>query len=69
MAKDDEHYDADRWGRGRAKPKGGTGAYTENTKFKSGDDIGADRCGNVDRSGTSNKKPYGSFHYPHTEEG
>jgi hypothetical protein len=69
MSKDNDHRDSDRYGRGRANPKGGTGAYTESSRFKSGDDIGKDRCGKTDRSDSPRQKPYGSMHYPHTKDG
>jgi hypothetical protein len=59
----DEHATADHWGRGLSKPKPGEGAYSQDQKFKSGDDIGKDPDRAVDRSDSPKQKPYGSFHY------
>jgi hypothetical protein len=76
MAKDREdtdeqmHRDADRWNRGRTGGnRKGVGAYTEVTRYKSGDDIGADRPSKIDRSDSPSKPSYGSGHYPSTKDG
>ena len=69
MAKkdDDLHATADRWGRGRANPQRGTGAYTHaRTGVDSSRD---DNTGKVDRSDSPSKKRYGSMHYAATKDG
>jgi hypothetical protein len=59
MPKDDDmHAAADRWGRGR-KRTSPVGPYTDNRKFKNGEDIAADKPDSpIDRSSNPGK-PYG----------
>jgi hypothetical protein len=67
MNNDNDHRDADRYGRGRSRPKPGTGAYTSSRTCKQGDDPGKDEVTGIDRSDSPQQKPYGSGYYPHAK--